>query len=288
MKDAFNHVMAQSEKLLTQAQAQLERRLAARPEDAALRRRFAEVLRQRGLLAEAAAQFRRVAEAGTGDKEDEAAYLAALLGGERCTGPFNGGEGTPLPFVYLTDVLTGKERERLWKLALSQREAFEASAVVGGVVDTDYRNSHGLHRFNLLAPVRAWYLPRLKALLEGRFDHLGEAPFEPSKAEMHLLSYRDGEFFKAHDDNRRSVTRRLTAVYYFFRDPKQFSGGDLLLYDTDLENRLPLARFTRLVPENNSLVLFPSSYFHQVTPIHGPREIEDGRFALVTWLHGQY
>ena len=103
-----------------------------------------------------------------------------------------------------------------------------------------------------------------------------------------MTVHRTGGHYKVHQDGGKGVhgTRRLTYVYYFHRLPKPFAGGDLLLYDTDVQNGGYAAAFTRLEAVDNSIVLFPSEYCHQVTSVRcASPEWGDSRFTLNGWFH---
>lgn len=66
-----------------------------------------------------------------------------------------------------------------------------------------------------------------------------------------LHYYTNGDYYKAHVDD--SV---VTAISFFNIEPKGYRGGDLVL-----EHRLKIPCL------NNSLVVFPSIMWHEVTPI---------------------
>jgi Rps23 Pro-64 3,4-dihydroxylase Tpa1-like proline 4-hydroxylase len=49
----------------------------------------------------------------------------------------------------------------------------------------------------------------------------------------------DGSYFRPHTDQGKSAidaTRKLTYVYYFNREPRGFTGGDLRIYDDEFQN----------------------------------------------------
>ena len=66
-----------------------------------------------------------------------------------------------------------------------------------------------------------------------------------------LHYYTNGDYYKAHVDDAV-----VTAISFFYNEPKGYTGGDLIL-----EHRL------RIPCLNNSLVVFPSIMWHEVTPI---------------------
>jgi len=85
-----------------------------------------------------------------------------------------------------------------------------------------------------------------------------------------------------------STRRMLTAIYYFYRDPKLFTGGDLRLYDLRAKpssNSSPDA-FVTIAPEQNTLLVFPSELGHEVMPvIQRTGNFADFRFVVNCWLH---
>ena len=66
-----------------------------------------------------------------------------------------------------------------------------------------------------------------------------------------LHYYTNGDYYKAHVDDAV-----VTAISFFYNEPKGYTGGDLLL-----EHTLTIPCL------NNSMVVFPSIMWHEVTPI---------------------
>jgi Rps23 Pro-64 3,4-dihydroxylase Tpa1-like proline 4-hydroxylase len=107
--------------------------------------------------------------------------------------------------------------------------------------------------------------------------------------ELNLVANNDGAFFKRHIDtfmgNARTASDRvLSAVYYFYAEPKAFSGGTLRLHSfgtTEHEGA-----FVDVQPEQNMLLAFPSSALHEVLPISCPsKRFSDSRFNVNCWVH---
>ena len=84
--------------------------------------------------------------------------------------------------------------------------------------------------------------------------------------------------------------RLLSAVLYFHREPKGFSGGELRLFRLNVRpdtKPVEVADHLDLMPVRNSLVAFPSWVTHEVRPISCPsNRFEDFRFALNCWFCG--
>ena len=75
--------------------------------------------------------------------------------------------------------------------------------------------------------------------------------------------YRQGDYYKEHEDQSF-----LTAIYYTWKEPKSFEGGELYFGDF----RVPV--------ENNCLLIFPSSTKHHVTEVTSG----EGRWALSQFI----
>jgi len=114
-------------------------------------------------------------------------------------------------------------------------------------------------------------------------------PFTQTYTEFRLTRHGDNDYFKIHrdtGDDKPISSRALTFVYYFHKEPKIFEGGEILLFDTDTKNTDFNTRYTKLIPINNSIVFFPSNYFHQVNPVSLKDDLfENGRFAIHGWFH---
>jgi len=109
--------------------------------------------------------------------------------------------------------------------------------------------------------------------------------FNISKIEIKHTNHLDGGFFHVHSDNPDKFEkpgRAISWLYYFHQSPKMFQGGDLLVFDTNLEtNFYDEGSFTKIVPMHNRLVAFPSWYYHTVTPVKlANNNFSDGRMAV--------
>jgi SM-20-related protein len=118
---------------------------------------------------------------------------------------------------------------------------------------------------------------------------LGIAPFTPAEIEVQVTAHNDGNYFKLHNDNGSpdTASRGLTYVYYFFNEPKAFSGGVLRLYDSVVAGGQyrcgPLAH--EIEPKNNSIILFAPHCHHEVLRVDCPSgAFLDSRFTVNGWL----
>lgn len=114
-------------------------------------------------------------------------------------------------------------------------------------------------------------------------------PFTISQIESQLTAHNDGNYYKLHNDNGslETATRELSYVYYFYREPKPFSGGELRIYDSRIENNFYVAaKSSKTVePRNNSIMFFLSRYLHEVLPVSCPsKAFADSRFTINGWV----
>ena len=132
---------------------------------------------------------------------------------------------------------------------------------------------------------------RLLDRLPGLVTDLGLKPFDPTRIELQLVAHGDGAFYKTHIDtfstaDGSAASRRvISAIYYFSRLPKGYSGGELRLYDIRSigDN---LSAFTDIEPRRDCLVYFSAWQPHEVRPVRCPSgEFMDSRFAINCWIH---
>ena len=199
---------------------------------------------------------------------------------------------TPLqripPHLEIDDFLPADEHARLLAWAIRNRGAMELARIGSGQYAPGIRNANVLRK-----DVKPRWKPalteRIRALVPTLFDRLGVPPVPIHTIETQLVSYTDGCFVRPHLDTatesgREPTDRMLTAVYYFHREPKPFSGGELRLY--------PLSRppedapqFLDLMPRENSIIAFSSWVPHEVLPVEVPSgRYADSRFAINFWV----
>jgi Rps23 Pro-64 3,4-dihydroxylase Tpa1-like proline 4-hydroxylase len=109
------------------------------------------------------------------------------------------------------------------------------------------------------------------------------------RLETYLNAYPDGTFYRQHTDHADNLirTRVLSFVYFLFRRPAGFTGGELVLYDVCrnlMEHRLEQAAV--IAPVHNAVALFPSYVPHEVLTVRSPSAaFADCRFAVTGWVH---
>jgi Rps23 Pro-64 3,4-dihydroxylase Tpa1-like proline 4-hydroxylase len=129
-------------------------------------------------------------------------------------------------------------------------------------------------------------LERIRRVLPRVLDQLGIEEFPVTNTEAQITASNDGDFFLAHSDDAQEkiASRRLTFVYFFHREPRQFEGGELRLHDSRDSERT--GSYQTIVPQQNQIVFFPCSVLHEITQVECPsRAFADSRFTLNGWLH---
>jgi predicted 2-oxoglutarate/Fe(II)-dependent dioxygenase YbiX len=193
-------------------------------------------------------------------------------------------------FVRIDRVLEPDEHTRLLEYARSHEADFAASGVIAadGASHVDPAVRHSGTFFHADEPAKLLE-SRLRRLLPHVRRELGASWFPLGRTEVQLAVHQDGGFFAVHtDDGREAVAgRRITCVYYFHGRPKRFSGGELLIYDTETRAGRPVRAGSHVgvEPADNTAVFFPSSLLHEVRPVHRQSEaFADSRFSVNLWF----
>ena len=279
----LTRILMASDGLLERAESALRRTVAADPCNAAAWRRLGEVQRGKGRLGEALACYRRVLSLRPGDSA--VSGLVAVLSGK--APPDAPAHGQPVPFVRRTDFLPPRRCSALLALAQGERGRF-APGDLGVHRKVDLSRRRNLEEgMATNREVRPWFEPPLRHAFSAALRRLRMSEPGAYRVEMAMSVYLPGDFLAKHTDaSMHFPTRRLSFAYYFHGWPQRFAGGDLLLHDADGSG------FTRIEPQHNSIVFFPSWAVHQVTPVEGDlgaRGAQGGRFdearlAIHGWL----
>ena len=193
---------------------------------------------------------------------------------------------TPAPHLILRDFLAPDEHQALLAWALANEARFTIATLDGGIVNPARRRCQ---RLGDLGPSRAVLQHRLTAHYKDWLQQLRITAFELAELQLEIAAYSDGAHFTYHVDaarptvNGHLANRRLTGVYYFFREPQQFKGGHIRLFPFGAGRQSE--DFIAIPPQQNTLLVFPSWVGHEVTPIECPTQnFADCRFAVNCWL----
>jgi SM-20-related protein len=187
-------------------------------------------------------------------------------------------------YAQIDNFLTPAEKNKLIKYVLAKESEFVSTSTSTNA--EDYRRSMVLHTFPEFSELM---VNRIKGILPDVLQKLNIPSFPLGEIEAQLTMHNDKNFYKVHNDSGSpdTATRFFTYVYYFYREPKAFSGGELQIYDSKIENNFYVAAdsFRTVEPRNNSIVFFLSRYMHEVLRVSCPsKAFADSRFTINGWV----
>ena len=188
------------------------------------------------------------------------------------------------PVVQLDGFLTGQEVAWLMELTFAGEDRFLPSRLSDN--RSDYR-----HSLVMAAPHELWELigGKIRAVMPEVMPRLRIGKFAVGDVDCQITASIDGSYFKVHTDAgaNETVKRQLTYVYYFNREPKGFTGGELRIYDDAIRNGKLSATdsFQVVEPRHNSIVFFQAAVMHEVMPVIVPsKAFRDARFTVNGWV----
>lgn len=178
---------------------------------------------------------------------------------------------------------------RLLAYAISSEEHFQKSTIGStGEQDERVRISSVLNDLNCFQAVLA---QRVLALVPDLIKQLGLTPFLATGVETQIAAHGEGAFYNRHvdlftDESRnKQADRLISLVYYFYKEPKSFSGGLLRLYPMPGIPYGPDEQTIDIVPEQDKAIAFSSWVPHEVLPVSCPSgSFSDSRFAINCWV----
>lgn len=196
-----------------------------------------------------------------------------------------------LRVITVAQFLPVAERDALFDAVCASREAFQhpdnPDSGAGGSLYLSLES--GRPDLPGAGPVReacGCLATRIQDLLPDLFTGLGVAPFAVTEVPLSFVNGLDGHSGSPHADESGDRFR-VSLLYYFYRSPKAFRGGDLQFYDGDSNSANgygdePVATIDL---DDNLLVAFPSHVFHGISDVVcDSTDFEDGRFAAIGFL----
>lgn len=179
----------------------------------------------------------------------------------------------PIHYLYIEDLYDDYELEKIW-IELDYYQSLDnspfeetSSAIVNGErlkrnsgFDIDQCRYSNLFYYSekifdiINVQKDSWFFTNLHRL---RYDGL-------------LSYYDDGGYYKPHYDEAI-----VTAVTWFHKDPKSYTGGNFNFTDFDIS----------FESKSNSCVIFPSQINHHVDPVLGECKKGHGRYCYTQFLH---
>lgn len=262
----------------------IDDRMLASPGNDTLMLEKSEIFRRLGLLEQSAEALTKV-----DDESDKTIRVRRLINSLQ-PGVSLGGAGEannefmPAPFLRYQRCFDNDILARLLRYASDRQICFKQAGIgQKKAVDLNKRKTLSLEDLGEFTNI---FRQRVMEDLPGVAQRFDVDPFTPSKIELKITNHMDGDFFNIHKDDGcpgvDSDERIISFVYYFYASPKAFSGGDLLLFDTNkVTSSYKNYLFTRILCENNTLVYFPSEYFHCVDVVNlSSNDFAKGRFAV--------
>lgn len=190
----------------------------------------------------------------------------------------------PSPFAIIDNFLPPDQLKALLNYSINKQSQFIPTT--NSANDPNYRRSFFLHQFPEFSELMIGLIRDIKPQV---IAHLGIPDFKVGQIETQITAHNHGNYYKIHNDSGSpdSATRVLTYVYYYHREPKAFTGGELVIYDSKVENGYYVAAssYKTVQPTNNTIVFFPSKCMHEVLPVSCPSEyFANSRFTVNGWL----
>lgn len=209
----------------------------------------------------------------------------------------------PVYLLVMRDVFD-KETNELIRLEAKNLRTQEASVTKG--VDKSIRNNQVIFMDNLYMPTPEQTLRRSQSILLNAFENLfvntefsqvlgsSEYPLNhfnlTNYHETQISTYDNGEKYLWHIDGMQNKTRCISMVYYFFKEPKRFEGGEICFTNTPIYNCKPIKEsnfkeehYIEITPENNMLVVFSSALPHSVKDANA-KDQEHIRYSAQVWV----
>ncbi|MEB3341679.1 2OG-Fe(II) oxygenase [Okeania sp.] len=187
-------------------------------------------------------------------------------------------------YLQIENFFTKSENQQLLDYILQSKSDFVPTTT--STKAENYRRSLVLHYF---PKFRELIIKKIAEIFPDVLKQLNISPFTIAEIESQLTAHNDNNFYKIHNDNGSpdTATRTLTYVYYFYREPKAFTGGELIIYDSKIKGKhyVKAETFKTIEPINNSIIFFLSRYMHEVLPVTCPSQaFADSRFTINGWI----
>ncbi|MXP46160.1 hypothetical protein GRI43_01975 [Altererythrobacter luteolus] len=192
-------------------------------------------------------------------------------------------------FGTIDGFLGPKMSARFLEFALLQENSFAPTRVTTSSEESSSDRSvrRSWHYPGDLGEIGREFRAAISDNLEKCFSLAGLMPIADPIIECDMAAHRDGCFFTRHIDTFTDETRKfsdtdrlLSAVYYFYRQPSGFSGGELAIAPIRGDAAPQLT-----APLHDRLVVFPSFTPHAVLPVSIPGDaFSNARFSVNCWI----
>ena len=199
----------------------------------------------------------------------------------------------PVKILIFEDLFSKEDNQKIYKEAISLENKFEDAVIGAGLIkdfrsnkicyyDTVYNDDRS--KSVLLTTVDSLYKNNIE--FRETITSFGY-PFNffdnTNTHETQVSNYgRKDEEYKYHIDKMSNSTRAITFVYYFFKEPKQFQGGEIEFTNSPIFDGTPVDKNERkiiLEPKNNMAVVFDATSAHHVHSTTS-KDFKSGRFSV--------
>jgi len=272
-------------RLIALAKDKLGKQLETDPQNNEKARQYAHYCRMTGDLDGAAKIFGELHKKKPDDRLS--AYLHRALTNARVSDPSPDWDHIPAPIVHKPDFLEPVKRGALMEAALAHQSDFSALAYSRASEERELRLERDKALRNQIGIVDAdWarqlIAPKILHCLPELFETFAIEPFPARDLTVNVTLTHNGHYGRPHVDVLDG-SFKISFLYYFRRRPRQFRGGDLLIYDQpkDQLGGYNPSLFTKIDHRDNLFLAFPCEYCHEITEVEtGSAKFEDGRFAL--------
>ena len=203
----------------------------------------------------------------------------------------------PVPLIIIRDIFTKKENSEIFAEAIKNKKNFKLGIAMNRtekfrnntVSEYDTIYSKDRTKSKLLTMIDKNFKNRKFTDILNSFvfpvNLLGQTNFHESQ----VSRYGDqGQKYKYHTDAFSDNNKRMiTLVYYFNKEPKKYTGGEIQFTKSPIhdgkicdKNQTPIT----ITPENNMMVVFSSKVAHTVLPTISPKTFDKGRFSANIWV----
>ena len=190
--------------------------------------------------------------------------------------------------ICLSNFLGTEVCSELLQFALASEGEFRPTAV-GGITEPNpnIRRSVCLDSIGRFVDVVE---ARIQQVIPELTNDLRLSRFETGLIDLQMVSHGDGGFYTRHidtftgKDRPAQGDRVISCVYYFFREPKAFTGGELRLHPLRTKTA-PAPTVVDVPIANDTLIAFSSWLPHEVLLVSSPtREFANSRFSINCWV----
>lgn len=207
-----------------------------------------------------------------------------------------------IPCLKIANFFGQEKNKQLFEMTQSMKDAFvpaKIAGAVGSIIDKNIRDALTCNAVG--TPIESMFLEAVQS----KFLHeVTDCSCEPicqlsatTVSETQISRYGTDQNYDWHIDKLsfRNTQRVVTLVYWFFKEPKAFEGGELvitneIIYQAELfeshrvDGSKGPSRLTIPV-ENDCAVIFGCRMPHTVLPVRMTTDAFDsGRFSVNMWL----